>query len=148
MDRLLGREICSTANIIRRSMASLCGHRMVQKFSGNNGWIIGFISKKQEKGEPAYSKDIEKEFNLRRSTVSMVIKLMESKGLIERKSVEADGRLKQLTLTDKAKEIDGFVKKDIAETEQKIMQNISKEELEIFFGVMDKIKGNLEDKSR
>lgn len=147
MYRAFGREICSTANLIRRSMADLGGHKMVQRLSGNNGWIIGFISKNDERGRATYSKDIEKEFNLRRSTVSMVIHKMEQKGLIERKTDPSDARLKILTLTEKSKEIDKFVKKDIAQTEQKIMNNITDGEKRVFLSVIDKIKQNLKEEN-
>ena len=68
-----------------------------------NGWIIGYLYKNQDRD--VYQKDLETEFQITRSTVTSILKLMEKKGYIERVSVEKDARLKKLVLTEKAKKI-------------------------------------------
>ena len=52
--------------------------------------------------KPIFQRDIEEAFQIRRSTVTGIIKLIEQKGYITRTSVESDARLKQLVPTEKA----------------------------------------------
>ena len=52
-----------------------------------------------------YQKDIEEEFQIRKSTVTGILKLMESHGYIRRESVKRDARLKRIVPTAKAEEI-------------------------------------------
>ena len=49
-----------------------------------------------------YQKDIEHEFNIRKSTATNILRLMENKGLIYKKVDQRDTRLKAILLTDKA----------------------------------------------
>ena len=63
---------------------------------------------------------------------------------IVRKSVDYDDRLKQITLTDKGRDImfamwDNIIKSDI-----KLIQGIDKEKLDIFYEVLDQVKANAE----
>ena len=49
-----------------------------------------------------YQKDIEHEFNIRKSTATNVLRLMEEKGLITKKVDQQDTRFKAIILTEKA----------------------------------------------
>ena len=49
-----------------------------------------------------YQKDIEEEFQIRKSTVTGILQLMEKNGFIYRESVEKDARLKRIVPTKKA----------------------------------------------
>ena len=49
-----------------------------------------------------YQKDIEGEFQIRKSTVTGILKLMEKNGFIERVNSEKDARYKRLVPTEKA----------------------------------------------
>ena len=105
-------------------------------------WILGYIYQTQPK--EIFQKDIEREFELAKSTTTSILKLMERKELIVRKSVDYDDRLKQITLTDKGRDImfamwDNIIKSDI-----KLIQGIDKEKLDIFYEVLDQVKANAE----
>ena len=91
-----------------------------------------------------FQKDIENTFSIRRSTVSNMLKLMEKKGYIRRETVSSDARLKKLVLTQKALDADRMLKTQLAEKERMLRRNISDEELEVFYRVLDKIRGNIE----
>ncbi|KJY65258.1 hypothetical protein JF73_06330 [Lactobacillus helsingborgensis] len=56
-----------------------------------------------------YQKDIEHEFNIRKSTATNVLRLMENKGLIYKKVDQRDTRLKAILLTDKAIKLEGKI---------------------------------------
>lgn len=93
--------------------------------------------------EEIYQKDIEDEFQIRRSTVTGILQLLEKKGFITRKSVAADGRLKQLIATQKAKILQERIQQDIACTEACMAQNISNEDYRICKRVLAQILRNL-----
>ena len=50
-------------------------------------------------------KDIEEEFQIRKSTVTGILQLMEKNGFIYRESVEKDARLKRIVPTKKAEAV-------------------------------------------
>ena len=60
--------------------------------------IIRFLYLESQKRD-VYQKDIEEEFNIRRSSVTSVLQLLEKKGYIKRVSVKDDKRLKKIILT-------------------------------------------------
>ena len=110
-----------------------------------NGWAIGYFYDNREKD--IFQKDFESKFSIRSSTASNILKSMEQKGFIERISVESDGRLKKIVLTDKATELHKSVIKSIELREQRLKNGISPEDLNVFFSVMDKLSANMEDKN-
>jgi len=106
-----------------------------------HGRIIKFLYDNQDKD--IFQKDIETLLSVRRSTVTTIIKCMEKNGLITRMSVTSDARLKKLLLTEKARSIHKSIGEEIEKTERLARKNISDDELEIFFSVLDRIKNNL-----
>ena len=105
--------------------------------TGVQASILKFIHKKSQ-SQKVYARDIETEFDMRRATIAGTLQLMEQNKLIVRKSEENDCRLKEIILTDKAKEI--IQKLDIAikEVEKKLTINISKEEISSFLNTIEK----------
>ena len=72
--------------------------------TGVQSRILGFIYHNSEKRD-IFQKDIEEELDIRRSSVTSVLQLMEKNGYIERVSVSKDARLKKIILTEKGIEI-------------------------------------------
>ncbi|MFR4895711.1 MAG: MarR family winged helix-turn-helix transcriptional regulator [Blautia hansenii] len=64
-----------------------------------------------------YQKNIEEEFNIRKSTASGILKLMEKNGFIYRESVKEDARLKRILPTKKAEAMRPSILEHIHETE-------------------------------
>ena len=112
--------------------------------TGVQASILKFIHKKSQ-SQKVYARDIETEFDMRRATIAGTLQLMEQNKLIVRKSEENDCRLKEIILTDKAKEI--IQKLDIAikEVEKKLTIDISKEEISSFLNTIEKLSKNLEN---
>ena len=90
-----------------------------------------------------FQRDIEEEFSVRRSTATGILQLMEKNNLIKREPVSYDARLKKLVLTKKALDIQNEINQEIKAHDKKLSQNISKDDLEIFFKVMKQIRKNL-----
>lgn len=105
--------------------------------------IIGFL--KQNEGKDIYQKDIEKEFDIRRSTATNILKLMEKKGLIERHRFQQDERLKVIVLTNASKEGSDEMDKNLERLNRRIEAGITPEEKKIFFGVLQKIVNNIKE---
>ena len=69
---------------------------------------------------------------------------MEKKGLIIRKPVEYDARLKRLVLTDKALALHVAISSYIDQTEARIIKDFSPAELELLQSFLHRMKVNLE----
>lgn len=93
---------------------------------------------------PVYPKDIEKEFDLRSSTVTGALTALETEGLIARVPDERDGRLKKLVFTPKADGIWAALQGEIEETEKRMLQGISEEEKAVFLELAERMLKNLE----
>ena len=105
------------------------------------GWVIDYIY--DHRTEDVFQRDIEKEFEIRRSTATELLKLMEKNELLIRQPVPNDLRLKKLILTQKALNQHRKMDKMIKEVEAVMLNGISPEEKQIFFEVMGKIRNNI-----
>lgn len=138
----IGFEIKSLSNIIKRSIDKQIAENCDAGPSVTHGWIIGYIYDNMDKGD-VFQRDLENKFNIRRSTATGILKLMEKNGLIVREPVGYDARLKKLVLTGRAIEIHESVVREINTIENTMRQGLSKEELNAFFVTIEKIKNNL-----
>ena len=141
-NRRLGFELHRSSRLVKRYMDNDATKLYVDKMTGTHGWAIGFFYHNRDRD--VFQKDFEQEFNIRRSTASNILALIEKNGLITRESVPYDARLKKITLTQKALDVQSVVEKAFESLEDTIKKDISEEELEVFFRVIDKINNNLE----
>lgn len=95
-----------------------------------------------------YQKDVEEEFQIRKSTVTGILKLMEKNGFIERVSDEKDARYKRLVPTKKAEALRPSIMKHIQGTEARLTEGIIEEDLDICKKVMCQMFYNLAEKNR
>ena len=142
LNRKLGFELHRSSRLVKRYMDNDATKLYVDKMTGTHGWAIGFFYHNRDRD--VFQKDFEQEFNIRRSTASNILSLIEKNGLIKRESVPYDARLKKITLTQKAMDVQSIVDKAFENLEGTMRQGISEEELEVFFRVIDKINNNLE----
>lgn len=99
----------------------------------------------EQNDEDVFQRDIEKVLNVRRSTCTEILNVLERDGYIERHSVNSDKRLKKLVLTAKTKELHLTISKNVERLEALLKKDINEEELEIFFKVIDKMKQNVKE---
>ena len=144
MTRLIGMECRCLSNLVRRKMGETDAIKVSQQLTGMHGYVIGYLYNNQDK--QVYQKDLEKRFEMRRSTATQMISLMEKNGLVLRQPVAHDARLKRLLLTDRAIQIHKQVEKEIEKVESLLKEGITQEEFQNFFAVMDKVKSNLTSK--
>lgn len=146
MKRKIGFEISHCSRMIKRYMDSNAIKSYIDEMTGTHGWALKYFYKNRDKD--IFQRDFEREFDIRRSTASSILSLMEKNGLITRQSVESDGRLKKIMLTDKAVDIHKRVEAAFDKMEEDIMKGISEEETEAFLKTLDRIKSNIERMSK
>ena len=140
--RKLGFELHRSSRLVKRYMDNDASKLYIDKMTGTHGWAIGFFYHNRDRD--IFQKDFEQEFNIRRTTASNILALIEKNGLIKREPVPYDARLKKITLTPKALDVQCVVDKAFEKLEDTIKEGITQEELEVFFRVIDKINSNLE----
>ena len=97
-DRYLGPRIKFLYHAFNRKFMETARANGVEELTSMHGRILGYLYWSRPKD--VYQKDIEEHFNITRSSVAGIVKLMEQKGYILRQSVQGDARLKKLSLTD------------------------------------------------
>ena len=107
------------------------------------GRILDFILV-DGRDRPLYQKDIEKEFGLRPSTATELLKTLESRKMIQRVSSEEDGRYKKIQFTEAADEIRTALQQEIQKTEELLIEGIPQEDLNTFMRVAETMLVNLE----
>ena len=95
-------------------------------------------------GGRMFQRDLEKESRVRRSSISSLIKNLEDNGYIERVDVDGDKRKKEVIITEKGIEAETCVKETIKSLEEKLVDGISKEELDLWEKISLKMICNLE----
>lgn len=140
--RKIGFEIHRSSRLVKRYLDKDATKVYVDKMTGTHGWAIGYFHHNADRD--IFQKDFEQEFNIRPSTASNILSLIEKNGLITRESVPYDARLKKIVLTQKAIDIQHIIDSSFEKLEENLKAGISDEELEIFFRVIDKINSNIE----
>lgn len=138
----LGFDIRTLSLLIKRFIDDNGNKQYVDNLTGMHGWVIGYLYENRDRD--IYQRDLESQFSIRRSTATGILQLMEKNDLIHRVSVESDARLKKLVLTEKALDLHKMVEADRERTEEKLIQGIDKEELEVFRRVLKKMIQNME----
>ncbi len=137
----IGYQVKTLNNMITKKIIAYSSESELDEVTVMHGWILGYLYDNRDK--EIFQKDIEKEFEINKSTVTCIIKLMEKKGYIQRQSVEYDGRLKRIRLTDKGEKSHIEALRSIKKVEGILRQNIPDEELDSFFDTINKLKSNL-----
>ncbi len=130
--------------IVRKIMSETKHDEIYSKPSIAQMQIIKYILKHD--GETIYQRDLEEVFNLRRATISGILKTMEKNNVIIRVCDPDDARGKIVILSDDAKRF--FKEKEtlFKKLETVLKKDISKEDLETFYKVVLKMRDNINRK--
>lgn len=142
MERRLGNEIRKLNNLMHRKFMKDIKQNVGEDVTIIHAWILKYIISMEP--DDVFQKDIEREFEISKSTVTSTLKLMEKKGLITRESVEYDERLKKICITDIGRRIDYDMQEDAKRIDSLLTEGIELERLNIFYAVLDEIKNNAE----
>lgn len=133
-------RIKSLNNQIKRLFDKSAIYQNDANLTGMQYAMIGFIYR-HEKCD-VFQRDVEREFNIRRSTASSMLKYLEQEDYIERVSFPGDARLKKLITTEKGRKLRAKSEENITKIEQQLTYNISEEDLNHFYKVMKQISDN------
>lgn len=141
MRRVVGFEIKSLDNMMTRNIilnAKTVGEESLTPVQIR---IMRYLFMNRDK--EIYQRDIEKNFLVRRSTASGILKTMEKNGMIERVSSDIDKRVNRIVITDKYIHRIDELEERINTFQDKLCEGISDRDLNTFFKVIDKMKKNL-----
>ena len=139
----IGFQINGLSHIIRWITHQYAGEDGPRSGSGMYGWLIGFIYENRDKD--IYQRDLQQQFSVRRSTMTGILQAMEKDGMIVRRPVEWDARLKKIELTEKAVERQEKFQKNIAKVEARLSSGLTPEEKQTFIALCEKIRRAVED---
>ena len=140
--KIVGIEIKTLSNFIKRKIESIDKIKYLDKLTGTHGWIIKYLYENRDKD--IFQKDIENKLQIRRSTATVMLQLMEKNDLIFREPVSYDARLKKIVLTEKSIEMHLIIEEELGNLENQIIKGLSEEELAKFFEILEKMKKNVE----
>lgn len=112
--------------------------------TGIQAKIINFLFIESSKRD-IFQKDIEERFNIRRSSVTSVLNLMEKNGYIERVCDSSDARYKKIILKEKGLELSSIVTQLIEEVENSLSEALTDEEHDIFINLINKLSKEIAD---
>lgn len=138
----IGYDLTAVANFFKHSATDIQKKVYPSRLSASNGYILSFLC--ENEGKDIFQKDIEKEFDIGRSSVSAILNEFEKYNLIERKSVTSDGRLKKVVVTPGAKIINDACKKEINHFFYDLASDLSDDEVKTFVKVLSTMKKNSE----
>ena len=147
MQRDVGATIKRFGNCLEREAkkAEQHLHKKGADITRSQGAVLGFIYSKYCQNINVYQKDIERAFDLRRPSATNILNRLEIKGYIKRIKESFDARTKRLELTRKGMDFIGVVKEDVLLFEKKIIEGISKKELDTLYSVIEKMTDNLKN---
>ena len=111
-------------------------------------WIISFVHTRNEKGIDTFSKDIETELCINRSTTSEMLKLMCKKNMIERISVPHDARLKKIVLTKEYEDYINRLSEEMEHIHNLLVDNLTDEEIYMYIKITDKLIQNISNEEK
>ena len=138
--RRIGLELAAIGNLIKRRVPNIPNAE--NELTRMQMWVINYIRRRDSEKDMCQG-ELERAFNITRATASNLLKRMERDGLITRENVFHDARMKKILLTDEAIRRSDEVRRHIDENERLMAQNISSDDMEVFFRVIDQIKKNL-----
>ena len=142
----IGHELAYTNNLIARKIARGGNNKYAMNISPIQVRIVKYLVKQNNKA--ILQKDMEYIFNIRRSTVSGVIKTMEKNNIIIRENVKDDNKSKEIKLTDDVYKRANDLVKELKELDLELLKDVDKDDLEVFMRVLKNIQNNLKEERK
>lgn len=139
-------EIKTLEKLINRNIVASKTVDFKEALTSTQIQILDYLLRQQT--EEIFQRDLESILNLRRATVSGVLQTMEKNHLIYRVMDENDKRIKKIVLNPMARKMVLIRKEKIEEFEQKIVEGVNTEELQVFQQVLKKMQKNVLEYSK
>lgn len=142
--RQIGKTIKCMDQLIMRNANQITSKEYKNDLSPMQCWVVGYLYLNRDK--IIYQKDIETEFGVPKSTLATMLKGLVEKGYVVRENAEHDTRLKQILLTEKAKNLQLNHIRSFHRIDEVLCEDLSEEEINQFIAITAKMKANLEKK--
>ena len=142
----VGHELAYTNNLIARRIARGGNNKYAMNISHIQVRIVKYLVKQNNRA--ILQKDMEYIFNIRRSTVSGVIKTMEKNNIIIRENVKDDNKSKEIKLTNEVYLRANELVRKLRELDLELLKDVNKEDLEVFMRVLKNIQDNLKEERK
>ncbi len=139
---IFGLSVAKVHRLIEREAENSVLSLGIKDLSVSQMRIIMFLSK----SDNVCQKQIEEQFDLKCSSVSLSISDMEKNGYVDRVQSKSDARLKNIVLTKKSKDVFKKVLKVLEDTHSLCVKGINKEEMDVCLSVIKKVKDNITSK--
>lgn len=144
-DNRPGFMVRTLNNILKRQMDEdtekiAGGTTMIQR------WVLGYLSHNDD--HDIYQKELEKNLNIGKSTLTEVLNVMEKNNMVERQSSTEDARCKKIILTDKSRKFHKVIESSIMNTEDKLVEGLTQEDIDNFMRIIHKMIDNMQDKDK
>ena len=137
----LGLDIEKIDRIISRDMDANIMQAVGDKVTVSQAYVIDFMINTDK--EDIFQKDLEKQFDLKRAAISLMLNNMEKNDLIKRVPVSEDARLKKLVLTEKSIALADTITTAIDEIEHTLVEDLTQEDIDNFYTVLNKMRNSL-----
>ena len=139
-----GFQIKTLSRMIKKKIDGAFAFRENADLTDIQGWVLRFLYDRERSGEEVFQRDIERSFQVRRSTATELLNTMEANGYIRRVPVERDARLKKLELTEKGRRLQEEVIAAINGVEDSLTEGFTEEEKDTLSALLEKLRRNLE----
>lgn len=136
----VGRLINTISHQLKRQM---CVQEEEDSLTTNMQRLVLHYILFQSLQRDIYQKDVEKEFQIRRSTATGTLQILEKNGFITREPEKKDARLKKLMPTEKAKAVRQHILDNIRYVEELLAKDIPEEKLTVCREVLMQMSENL-----
>lgn len=143
MEHRIGMEIRVLSKYMGRYLDDI--HGIDCMLSGPQGLILIYLC---ENDEEIYQKDIEKYFNIRRSTETGLLNSLEKNGYITKEPVENDKRMKKIKATEHAYSTVEKIDNHVIQLEKIMLDGIDEKEVKQFRNTISKMTLNLVKESK
>lgn len=89
--------------------------------------------------KPVYQKDLEVAFSMRSSTITSIMGYLEKGGFVVRTPCSNDGRAKQITVTQKGRDLHKIIDTMLQELEQDLCRAVEPEDYPVFQDLLAKV---------
>ena len=139
MERSMIKELKTTVNCIKNYLnKDVLPNRF---FNMTQYHIIGYLLKHE--GEDVCQKDLEEETGLKKASITGALDALTEKDIVARVQSKDDRRKNYIVLTEKANDFRKKLEERENSFSELITKDISDEEKEIFFTVLQKIRSNV-----
>lgn len=138
----IGKAIKALSNEITRYVSSNINSTNTEQYTMIQFLFMDYIGRFSATTS-VFQRDLESEFNIRRSTATGILQVLEKNRLIVRQTSKDDARLKEIILTAEGQAVFKDRKRELDNIDKQLIAGVSQHDLKTFYAVMDQIYLNV-----